>query len=434
MRHSTAQFPATPASFCRGCLLLALATIFHAVSLFAASPLTSEYLRGCGIGAEDFARLRDDRQVADEELDVIGRIAVRLRDCPADTLHSMLSSEAAGTDFSLPAPSSLPSSRGRPVKIRGRVETVEAATGTASSNTTGDFLWRCTLIGSGRPHRAVVYVACRPSKLVGETVAVEGLFLKYTPGVRDEQVPVIAAPRLQRLAVGPLGEIDFDAGSFDGTADNAPLADGDSGAFYHLLSLTKKADAAALARGATALDALVAARLFHDPAAERGRLFRVAGIARRVVQVPIDDPAMAARLGTDHYYELDILTEALQDNPLVFCTLELPRGMPQGGPAAYGEAVDVTGFFLKTWQYPAALTAAERAAHAENPRNGSSAQALQTAPLLIGPAPQWLPAPAAVKNSSAWVIGGVVVLAITGLALLRLSLRQSDQEFSQYLK
>ena len=119
---------------------------------------------------------------------------------------------------------------------------------------------------------------------------------------------------------------------------------------------------------------------------QRGRLVKLSGTARRVVRVPIDDPAVVSRLGADHYFEIDLVAEGSQNNPLVFCTLDLPGGMPLGGPPSYGENMEVTGFFLKTWQYPTALSEGEKAA------NPGSSRALQTAPLVIGPAPLWKPA------------------------------------------
>jgi hypothetical protein len=209
-----------------------------------------------------------------------------------------------------------------------------------------------------------------------------------------------------------------------GIRDNTPLTAADSGAFYRLFPLAKTADASKLRREATVLDASAAARLFADPASQRGRLFRVSGIARRVVRVHFDDPATAARLGTDHYYQLDLMADALQDNPLVFGTLELPAGMPLGEPPSYSQPIEATGFFLKTWQYPTALTAAERADHP------GASQALQTAPLLVGPMPEWKPASPVKNRYPDWAIGGILVLAMTGIGLLLWHRRQSDQEFS----
>ena len=113
---------------------------------------------------------------------------------------------------------------------------------------------------------------------------------------------------------------------------------------------------------------------------QRGRLVTLSGTARRVVRVPIDEPAVVARLGADHYFEIDLVADGSQNNPLVFCTLDLPDGMPLGGPPSYRESVEVTGFFLKTWRYPTALSEGEKAA------NPGSSRAMQTAPLLIGPA------------------------------------------------
>ena len=72
--------------------------------------------------------------------------------------------------------------------------------------------------------------------------------------------------------------------------------------------------------------------LFRDPASQRGRLVKLSGTARRVVRVPIDDPPIISRLGADHYFEIDLVAEGSQSNPLVFCTLDLPDGMPLSGP------------------------------------------------------------------------------------------------------
>ena len=65
--------------------------------------------------------------------------------------------------------------------------------------------------------------------------------------------------------------------------------------------------------------------------------------------------------------------------------------MPLGRAPQYGEQVEVTGFFLKNWQYPTSLSQAEKEV------NPASSQALQTAPLVIGPVPLWKPAEAEKK-------------------------------------
>jgi hypothetical protein len=392
-----------------------LSMLLNSAPTQPAGPSLRDYLRACGIADNDFARFSDDRQMADEELDVVRRIAMRLRDCPAGALRRMTSQQTA--------PSVSKYQRGQVLRLLGRLESVEQA---------ADSLWRCTLTSETLPHRAIVYVGQVASlpispqigNLPQETIAVDAMFVKYVPGVRDQTVPVVVAGRLQRRAAGPLGELDFDTELFDGIRDNEPLAATDSAVFYRLLELSKTADPARLRHEASALDSSAAADLFRDPAAARGRHFHVSGIARRVIRVPIDDPIAAAHVGSDHYFEIDILTDALQGNPLTFCTLELPPGLPLGGPPNYGQPIEATGFFLKTWQYPTPLTAAERAARPD------ALRALQNAPLLVGPAPRWLPAPAAKDDSLGWGFAGILALAMTGLGLLLWSLRQSDLEFS----
>jgi len=406
------------------CALLALGVAADAPAARAAEPTLREYLSACGITAGDFGRFRDDRQIAAEEIEGVRRIAMRLRDCPADSLRRMIATEENGD-----GPRHDGRQRGGASRIRGQIESFEAVEqmGTGSA---GERLWRCVVTSRDEPRRAVIYgpfpgeqTANLPH--VGQQVAANAVFVKYLPGVKDVPTPVFVAPRLQYPASGPLGRLDFDLAMLDGTGDNAPLTAADSAAFYCLLGLTRTADLDSLRHEATTLDAAEAARLYADPARQRGRLFRVAGIARRAVRVPIDDPVLAARLGTDHYIEVDLMADALQDNPLVFCTLDRPEDRrPLGGPPEYAQPVEVTGFFLKTWQYPAELTASERESHP------GEAHVLQTAPLLIGPAPLLIAADEHQESSLGWPVGGLVALAMMGLGLLLWSLRQSDKEFS----
>jgi hypothetical protein len=342
----------------------------------------------------------------------------------------------AGASGKFPSRAEPHNERGRMIAFQGRVEAIEPVADPLAGPGTmypwsAEPLWRCTIVREGQPHRVLIYTAEMQETLrsrgAGRKVAVDAVFVKYVPGARDEPMPVVVVPRFSRHADGPLGSLGMDLESLDGVLDNAPLTTADSEAFYRLLELTKNASSARLTRQADVLDAAVAASLFHDPAAERGRLIHVTGIARGVSSVPIDDPALAARLGRDHYFQIDLVIDALQDNPLVFCTLDLPKGLPLGGrhpegACYYGQPIEATGFFLKNWQYPTGMTAGERAAHP------SASRALQTAPLVIGPAPVWKPVPIVQKGSAAAV--GILALAMIGLGLLLWSVRQSDREFS----
>ena len=119
------------------------------------------------------------------------------------------------------------------------------------------------------------------------------------------------------------------------------------------------------------------------------------------------------------------MPEGSQGNPLVFCTLDIPSSMPLGEPPLYGERVELTGSFLKSWQYSTSLSEGEKAA------NPGSFQALQSVPLVVGMQPVWPLAVAEKKNSSAAAVTGLLVLVMIGVCLLLWHLRQTDQDFSR---
>ena len=155
----------------RGCcwLLLALGLAVNVPRADAAGPGLLDYFRACGIGDDAFARFADDRQIADEELDVIRRIAVRLRDCPADRLQH---------DAARDRPMAI--TRRRQSGDRRKASLARGGQGPAWADVRtprfrrvrgirggpgGEPLWRCTVTLSEYPHRAVVYVAEVPEKL-----------------------------------------------------------------------------------------------------------------------------------------------------------------------------------------------------------------------------------------------------------------------------
>lgn len=417
-------------------LLLALGLVMIVPRADAVGPGLLDYFHECGIGHDAFAKFADDRQIADEEFDVIRRIAVRLRDCPAVGQVANLSCFRPAGDLPqvagrLSSPAEAKGQRGQRFEFEGSIVSVESV-----EDQGGEPLWRCSVkldrsagvtpASSDYPRRAVVYVADVAKKLraggAGQRVAVAGVFVKYVPAA--EPTAVFVASRLQWRAEPLWGNLEMDFGLFEGISDNSSVTAADRDAFYRLLLLARGADPDRLNREADPLidSSPGLAAIFRDPAAHRGCLVKLSGTARRVVRVPIDDPAIVSRLGTDHYFEIDFVAGTAENNPLVFCTLNLPDGVLPGGPPSYGENMEVTGFFLKNWQYPTALSAAERAAHP------GSSQALQTAPLVIGGTPLWKPA-AAKKSSSGAAVGGLLALVIAGVCLLLWSFRQSDQDF-----
>jgi len=421
-----------------GCrFLIALAFVAAVARMDAAEPTLLDYFHACGIGDDAFATFSDDRQIADEELAVIRSIATRLRDCPADRLQRLAPPEVPAADGQraagrLPAPAEAKSQRGRMWELQGSLASVQRV-----QDPDAEPLWRCEVKLSDHTRRAVVYVAEMPEKLRfgngGQRVSLDGVFIKYAPGVAAEPMAVLVAPRLRWHDDSPLGNLGMDFGLFEGIRDNSPLTSADREAFYRLLLLTRNFDPDDLKsdaeRGGGAPSGLP--ELFRDPASQRGRLVRLSGTARRVVRVPVGDPPMISRLGADHYFEIDILVEGRPGNPLIFCSLDLPDGMPLSGAASYGEGVDVAGFFLKAWQYPTALSEGEKAA------NPGSSRAWQIAPLLIGPAPHWKPAgawrPAKAEKETlmALVLGGCLLLATIGVCLQLWQSRQSKRGFSR---
>ena len=308
----------------------------------AAGPALVDYLRACGIGDEAFARFADDRQIADVELEVVRRIAVRLRDCPADVLGRMATGMLpAGGDGTaadaghaastrLPQPAEAKMQRARTFEIEGSLASVEPV------KDGDETLWRCGLTLTGSPRQAVVYAAEVSAALrtagIGQRVAASGVFVKYVPAV--ESTAVFVSPRLGWRPDSPLANWGMDYAMLEGIQDDSALSATDHGAFYRMLQLAKRADPARLNHEAVLWDASEQGvpALFRDPAGQRGRLVRISGAARRVVRVPIDDPAAVSRLGKDHYYEIDLVAEGSQNHPLVFCARSA-RGNADRGTA-----------------------------------------------------------------------------------------------------
>ena len=96
------------------------------------------------------------------------------------------------------------------------------------------------------------------------------------------------------------------------------------------------------------------------------------GTARRAIEIRVDDVDIRERFGLEHYYEIELVTPDSRGNPIAFCVLELPPGMPTGDDLY--ESIRATGFFLKTWSF--------RTAQSAEAEPGTVRK--QLAPLLIG--------------------------------------------------
>jgi hypothetical protein len=237
----------------------------------------------------------------------------------------------------------------------------------------------------------------------------------------------------------PLGELGMDVGLLDDLTDKRHIAAEESEAFYQMLAAVGRAKPGQLHREAQAIlrDAgedyvrkdgkgFSVVPLFNRAAKQRGRLFELAGTARRVVRIRVSDPDIIARFGIDHYYEMAVYTDDSQNNPIMFCVRQLPKGMPIGDSAQFGEYVRVAGFFFKTWGY-----GAQRPVEMPEEMREHTVQR-QLAPLLIGREPVWYPTEKPADNTVANAIGGALfVLVLLGIWIALWRYSRGDKKFRE---
>lgn len=154
--------------------------------------------------------------------------------------------------------------------------------------------------------------------------------------------------------------------------------------------------------------------LFNLADEQHGQLVFLKGVARWVMKVELANPRnpesnsdIITRFGIDHYYQVAIFTDDSSDNPIIICVRDLPKGFPSNGKL--NEAVQVAGFFFKTWAY---FTTEGAKAEGQNPPE----QHRQLAPLLIARSLTWVrdeapPADSGVALTLAFVFMGLVVVA-----------------------
>jgi hypothetical protein len=131
-------------------------------------------------------------------------------------------------------------------------------------------------------------------------------------------------------------------------------------------------------------------RALQRPEGEAGRVYRLAGTARRALRIRVDDADIQARFGIDHYYEIEMFTpleqeleltdrndgqtRAYRNFPVTICVAELPPEMPQGDEVR--QAIVVDAFFMKLWSYRSQFAAGD-------PAGASDPRRRQISPLLI---------------------------------------------------
>lgn len=230
-----------------------------------------------------------------------------------------------------------------------------------------------------------------------------------------------------------LGGLGVDIAALSRVRDGGPLRAEDSTPFYDVLSSMRKIGTHQLGRFAQgnlqryaeqweqadsdkARRALTAevrsvtsegrypiAPLFNDAVRQRGELYLLEGLCRRCVAIETAAAAgsgqgVSGRYGVSRYYELEVFTPDSRNLPIVFCSLEVPEGFPQGDNLSV--PVRVAGFFLKRWAY---LTRQQTA---------DGYDKAQLAPLLIGRAPIALVEPPGDSRWASLAVGGAFVLAL----------------------
>lgn len=255
-------------------------------------------------------------------------------------------------------------------------------------------------IGSGQAER-------------GGAIALLVADLGPVPATADPPPLVAVAARLSWWPDTPLGRCGMDTGLFDAVRDGRPLEAAEAEAFYTGLAASGCAATAGDKRptGGSIVPLLDPTRDWF--AEHRGERLTIAGTARRIMRVPVDEPRWRNLLGRDHYWEIFVFVATpplkvaghLQESyPVVCCCLDLPPGLPQG--ERINEPLAIDAFAFKRYRYET------RRGTATNPQGRP-----QEAPLLLAATVQWLPAPLPLGLPAwgQWLPAVALVAAMGGL-------------------
>ena len=381
----------------------------------------------------------------------------------------------------------VPDHAGELVELAGRVTRVESCTLPEKLAARLDMptYFECEMTLDGGAGVARILTSRVPDAwlkmpALDEPATTAGVFIKRLPSENDAGKESLYVSReiawypkqpnrpYVSLGESVLGDLGVDVGLLDRVQQRKPLSTAESEAFYEMLAAVNRIGANQLIRFAagdladvqqvwaaeeqrlTALDhendlarlqlahtvqsraaegRYSVAPLFNDPQNQVGELVTLDGTVRRATRIDVGSTAdmaarnAAARLGIDHYYELDLFTDDSQNNPIVFCVRELPAGFPLGD--GLQEPVRIAGFFFKTWSFQsrrAAPPAVDDAAPNDKVR--------QVAPLLIGRGPIPLAPPdAATSRSIGLIAAGLFVLLLAAVWAAGWWLARGDRRF-----
>jgi hypothetical protein len=299
--------------------------------------------------------------------------------------------------------------------------------------------------------------AVESGRPVTEPASCWGMFLKVGRTAEDRPGLVFATARVAwhptRADDGlgttvdhtRLGDLGMDIGLFDDVQDGQSMGGGDRECFYQLLAAVGKVGSDQLIDHARP-DPDISV-LLSKPRFQHGKLFSLAGVARRAIRIPVNDPDIRERFGIDHYYEIEVFVPLEKDvlikmphpgaegklfnpYPVVFCARRLPRGMPDGEDIH--EAVRIAGFFFKLWAYQSDFMAPPAAPDAgpgveRDQQRGAGPR--QFSPLLIGVEPQLTSGRTGAGPTTGIGIGVAFVVALLGVWLWLWRSSRRDRQF-----
>ncbi|MCC7083619.1 MAG: hypothetical protein IT427_01275 [Pirellulales bacterium] len=322
--------------------------------------------------------------------------------------------------------------------------------------------------------RAVLLTQFIPKDLQqGDAISFDGALLAAYEST-DNQPPelVFAAQRLAWHPATDLGKLRMDVGLLDHVAQNRPIFGEEAAGFYQLLAavgrasldqllaatrgqqwtvIPAKADQPQIAETLRKLRAKNPNLRYYfalEPEKYVGNLMAFEGQVYRCVEVKIPSRELAARLGFDHYYDLQVFIDLdyqldlgqldpetrakeiaagrrpvpteVTTFPIAACVRELPPGFPMG--VQLRERVRVPGYFFKQWTFHSA------AAESLHPRLPARS------PLIIGPGFEWLSRPRHADSKVQFIIGGGIAALLALLCLVLWVTSRRDRKFrEQYL-
>jgi hypothetical protein len=461
------------------------------VPLSSAGPDLREVLSLAGWDAERLARFADDRPINDDERGELIELLWRIRSFDPASIDRWTTTGISVQDL-VDDP---PAHRGGLFRIIGRVVAIERhdLSEKDAARLESPAYYTCQIkLADGHGQVAVITPSVpkywqwrQSSSSLNEPASASALFVKRIAAAQgsstttaDTRTAMFVAKRVAwhpigagfpRVSLGKssLGALGMDVGLFDDVQSRGSIRAVEREAFYQMLWAAGKIGANQLVRSAERnLDEFRAqwteelssaaddqhralarevirradegrysvAPLFNEPQLHIADLFVFDGVARRVVRVDTDSrpggsgPSdVARRFGIRNYYEMQVFTDDSQNYPLVFCVRELPVGFPTGDDLRV--PVRLAGFFFKDWQYTTRGTRS-----AETGQGSPAAAPVQFAPLLVGRAPFVLQFASSDNQKTQWILAGVFLLLLAGVAGMAWWFTRDDRRFGQRLR